>query len=197
MSEIDDARLLAHYLERGAEPWNLSAEAAYLEHATRAWARPRLPARRPLAAVNVGVGVGLWDDWLGHALGRGAALTSVDVDPEVCALLAYRQRREGHPHPARVVCADVLAGTLPAAGFDLVTAIGSTVAEVGGGAAALAALARLVAPGGRLLIEIPGQTDPARLAAAVTAAGLAVVDARVDRHLSDLALVQVAADRPA
>lgn len=41
------------------------------------------------------------------------SLTSVDIKPGICELFAYRQRREGHPNPATVVCADIMADTLP------------------------------------------------------------------------------------
>lgn len=124
-----DAELFAHYLERGAAPWNTSLAAAWLDYELRAWVLPRLPARRPLAVCNVGIGVGLWDDWLGHVLGGGASLVSVDRDPAICRVFAHRQRRELHPHPARVLCGDIVDGVLGALRFDVITVVGSTLRE--------------------------------------------------------------------
>ena len=152
----ETAGLLEHYLERGREPWNVSLEAAWLDYELRAWVRPRLPVRWPARACNIGIGVGLWDDWLGHEL--GVAITSVDRDAEVCRTFAVRQRREGHPFPARVVCGDFC--DLGLAGFDVITIVGSTLAETGDRAelerAALAALA----PRGVLLVADVGNREP-------------------------------------
>jgi SAM-dependent methyltransferase len=143
--------LLHHYIARGAEPWNVSTEAAWLDFQLRAWVGPRLPRRRPLRACNVGIGVGLWDDWLGHTLGAGAQLVSVDRDPDVCRVFELRQQLERHPHAARVVCADALYADLGR--FDVVTCVGSALAENGARRGALeAALANALAPGGVLLI---------------------------------------------
>ncbi|MDX2091835.1 MAG: hypothetical protein SFX73_28495 [Kofleriaceae bacterium] len=124
-----DEELFVHYVERGAEPWNSSLAAAWLDYELRAWVLPRLPARRPLAACNVGIGVGLWDDWLGHVLGTGGSLVSVDRDPSICRVFAHRQRRERHPHPARVLCGDIVDGVLGALRFDVITIVGSTLRE--------------------------------------------------------------------
>ena len=57
---MTETELLAHYVERGGEPWNVSLEAAWLDYELRAWMKPRLPARWPVAVCNVGIGVGLW-----------------------------------------------------------------------------------------------------------------------------------------
>jgi hypothetical protein len=154
MTEIE---LLAHYVERGGEPWNVSLEAAWLDYELRAWIRPRLPSRWPVSVCNIGIGVGLFDDWLGHEL--GTTITSIDRDPLICRTFAARQRRERHPHPARVRCGDAcdVVGT---SRFDAVTIIGSTLAETGDrGALEAAALAALV-PGGSLLVAEVGNREP-------------------------------------
>lgn len=159
-----DQQLLAHYVARGAEAWNVSLEAAWLDYTLRAWVRPRLPTRPGARVANVGIGVGLWDDWLGYELGAlGAApLVSVDRDPAICATFAARQRREGHPFPARVVCGDVADGALGVRRFDAITIVGSTLAETG--AAARAALDRAVRaaliPGGVALVAEVGNRAP-------------------------------------
>jgi protein-L-isoaspartate O-methyltransferase len=145
----DDRALLAHYLERGHEPWNVSTEAAWLDFALRTYVEPRLPTHRPLAVCNVGIGVGLWDDWLGHL--TASSITSVDRDPDICRIFEQRQQAERHPHPAQVVCGDVLHGILGAQRFDLITCVGSTLTESGDGAQVERILAQALAPEGRLI----------------------------------------------
>lgn len=154
----ESTELLEHYLERGREPWNVSLEAAWLDFELRAWVRPRLPARWPVRACNIGIGVGLWDDWLGHEL--GVAITSVDVDAAICRTFAVRQRSEGHPFPARIVCGDPRDGVLGAARFDVITIVGSTLAETGDRAALERAAVAALAPGGVLLVADVGNRQP-------------------------------------
>lgn len=148
----EDAELLEHYVRRGAEPWNLSLEAAWLDYELRSFVLSKLPARRPLAVCNVGIGVGLWDDWLARVV--GAPITSVDRDPGVCRIFALRQRRERHPFPSIVVCGDVCAGALGDRRFDVITAVGAAQGGQDDRAdrgRTLRALTAALAPGGILL----------------------------------------------
>jgi SAM-dependent methyltransferase len=154
----EDDELLSHYLRCGAEPWNSSLESAWLEYELRAWAMPLFPSRRPLNVCNIGIGVGTWDDWLGHVL--GISITSVDRDPDVCRMLELRQRREGHPHPARVIHGDVLDGVLGVGRFDVIVAVGSTIAEADNRDAFDRASRAALAPGGRLLLAEAGTGQP-------------------------------------
>jgi SAM-dependent methyltransferase len=154
----ETAGLLEHYLERGREPWNVSLEASWLDYELRAWVRPRLPTRWRVRACNVGIGVGLWDDWLGYEL--SAAITSVDVDPEICRTFAVRQRRESHPYPAHIMCGDPCSGVLGLARFDVITIVGSTLVETGDGEAVERAARRALAPGGTLLVAEVGNREP-------------------------------------
>src|SRR5688572_26129914 len=125
----EDALLLEHYIHRGHESWNVSLEASFLDYELRRALLAAFPAladrepERALRVCNVGVGVGLWDDWLGYTI--GAAITSVDRDRDICEVFALRQRRERHPHQARVICGDVLTGILDGEQFDLITCVGS------------------------------------------------------------------------
>jgi protein-L-isoaspartate O-methyltransferase len=151
----DDADLLKHYLERGREPWNVSLEASWLDYELRSYVAARLPTKRPLRVCNVGIGVGLFDDWLGHML--GASITSVDRDAEICRIFELRQRREQHPHPARVVCGDVRDGVLAEMSFDAITIVGSTLGESGDRGETLRALQASLAPDGVLLVAEVGQ----------------------------------------
>jgi protein-L-isoaspartate O-methyltransferase len=156
---MTETELLAHYVARGGEPWNVSLEAAWLDYELRAWFRPRLPARWPCAVMNVGIGVGLWDDWLGHEL--GVPITSVDRDPEICRTFAERQRRERHPYPARVVCGDLCTGLSALSRFDAITIVGSTLAETGDrDQLERAARARLAPDGTLLVAEVGNHTPP-------------------------------------
>jgi hypothetical protein len=156
----EDAELLAHYVERGGEPWNVSLEASWLDYELRAFVRPRLPETWPVAACNIGIGVGLWDDWLGHEL--GASITSIDCDPDICRRFRIRQARERHPYPAVVRCFDASIGGIGVGRFDVITIVGSTLGEAIDHAAlerhALAALR----PGGVLLIADVGNREPPR-----------------------------------
>lgn len=154
----EDAELLVHYLERGAEPWNISLEAAWLDYELRAWVRPRLPAQFPVAACNIGIGVGCWDDWLGYEL--GTSITSVDRDPAICRTFALRQRRERHPYPARVVCGDVCDGILGGHRFDVITIVGSTLAETGDRDELERSAVGALAPGGVVLVADVGNREP-------------------------------------
>ena len=151
----EDSELLAHYIARGREAWNTSLEAAWLDYELRAFVKARLPARRPLSVLNVGIGVGLFDDWLGHAV--GGRITSVDRDPEICRIFELRQRREDHPHPARVICGDVRDGVLGTEKFDVITVVGSTLEESGDRGATRRALQAALAPAGVLLVAEVGQ----------------------------------------
>ena len=151
----EDAELLEHYVRRGREAWNVSLEAAWLDYELRAYVLAQLPKRRPLSVCNVGVGVGLWDDWLAHVI--GAPITSIDRDPAICRVHQLRQQREGHPYPSQVICGDVGDGILDGCEFDVITVIGSTLAESGDRGRTQRALQRALAPDGLLLVAEVGQ----------------------------------------
>jgi SAM-dependent methyltransferase len=183
----DQQALLDHYLARGHEPWNTSTEAAWLDYQLRDWIEPLIPARAPKRVCNVGIGVGLWDDWLGHMLAREDRLISVDIDPEVCRVFALRQARERHPQPSIVVRGDLLAGVLPPAAFELITLVGTSLDEIGPRhrERAVAALVGALAPGGRLIIS-----ELADVVAAPLPDGVAVTRRRHARR-GELALAMV------
>jgi hypothetical protein len=187
----DDQRLLDHYVARGREAWNTSTDAAWLDFTLRDWVEALVPARAPRIVCNVGIGVGLWDDWLGHLLGRRDHLVSVDKDLDVCRTFALRQAREQHPLLAQVVCGDLLAGVLPGGMFDLITVVGSTLDEVGAARRgdAITALVHALAPRGRLVLA-----ELADVVAAPLPPGVAVACRRHARR-GELALSLVAIDR--
>ena len=180
---MDDKRLLNFYLARGgaeAQRWNLSPENLAAELAGRRllqkWVRPT----RGLEVCNVGIGVGEWDDFLGYWLAGRGKLTSVDNDKGVCDVFRYRQRRERHPNPSRVLCRDLLAKPAASGTFDLVTLIGSTASETGAFHAAVGGCFRLLKPGGRLFYtDFRGFRAPGDFRSAVRDLGGRVV------HFSD------------
>jgi len=141
----DDRELLDFYVARGRAGRERSLEAMWVEHELRSFVLARLPARRPLAVCNVGIGSGGWDDWL--ALAVGASITSIDRDARACRMLVLRQLREHHPLPSLVICGDVRDGVLGRARYDVITAVGE---HTDGGATRRALLDALV-PGGVLL----------------------------------------------
>lgn len=145
----EDAELLDHYVRRGAEPSNLSLDAAWLDYELRSFVLSKLPARRPLAVCNIGIGAGLWDDWLGRVV--GAPITSVDRDPGVCRIFALRQQRERHPFPSIVLCGDVCDGVLGDRRFDVITIVGAALDEQNDRGRMMRALSGALAPGGLLL----------------------------------------------
>jgi protein-L-isoaspartate O-methyltransferase len=110
----------------------------------------RVALGRPVRVCNIGIGVGLWDDWLGYVI--GGEITSVDRDREICEVLELRQRRERHPHPARVICGDVLLGALDGQSFDVITCIGSTLHESGAPSELRRILTAALTPAGRLIV---------------------------------------------
>lgn len=53
------------------------------------------------------------------------------VDKGICEIFEYRQQREGHPIPAKVLCISIFDSDLPKEKFDIVTIIGSAAYESG------------------------------------------------------------------
>jgi 2-polyprenyl-3-methyl-5-hydroxy-6-metoxy-1,4-benzoquinol methylase len=149
----DDTALLEHYVRRGRAARDGALEAAWLDYELRSYVLARLPVRRPLRVCNVGIGDGLFDDWL--ALVAGSPIVSVDPDAERCRLLALRQLREEHPFPSRVICGDVGAGVLAGRTFDVITCVRPLDEDDGG--RTHRALRIVLAPDGLLLTAEIGQ----------------------------------------
>lgn len=129
-----DEKLFRYYLElKGSEAgeWNSSPPCLYTEVATREYVRRSFTLTEGLQVCNVGIGTGDWDDYLGYWLKGKGALTSIDLDQEICAIFAYRQNREGHPNPSKVLCKSIFDSDLPKGKFDIVTLIGSAINETG------------------------------------------------------------------
>ncbi|OIO10393.1 MAG: hypothetical protein AUJ52_04375 [Elusimicrobia bacterium CG1_02_63_36] len=164
---MNDRQLLKFYLDRGspeAQRWNLSPESLSAELASRSLLMKWLKPRKEMRACNVGIGVGEWDDFLGYWLEGRGTLTSIDRDRKVAGVFAYRQRRELHPNPAKVLCRDVVSAPAPARGFDLISVLGSTSMESNEAPAFWSACHRLLRKGGRLFcLGFRRQQSPQRL----------------------------------
>jgi SAM-dependent methyltransferase len=151
---VTDDDLLRHYLERGGPDsrWNLSAEAAYFDYRTRDFLERHAERSMPYEVCNVGIGVGLWDDFLAYWVGETGRVVSIDIDPQVAMLLRTRQARENHPHACEVVCTDALGDGVRRGTFDLVTVVGATPSESGDPHGLIAAAVGLARPGGQVMI---------------------------------------------
>jgi len=155
---MDPLRLLKHYASfygPEAGPWNLSPECLFVDYKLRAFAKNLLethfPPSTPVAVCNVGIGQGDWDIFLSYAIASRGDLTSVDISSDTCRTLHARLSVEENPNSIRIVNEDINQTTLPAAAFDLVTLIGSTLEESGGGDRTLESCLRLLKPDGVLM----------------------------------------------
>ncbi|WP_282942346.1 class I SAM-dependent methyltransferase [Paenibacillus sp. RC67] len=134
-----------------AGEWNGSPACIYTELVTRDYIRKSFAITDGLQLCNVGIGTGDWDDYLGYWLNGKGSVTSIDIDSEICELFAYRQQREGHPNPSKVVCESILESCLPKEQFDIVTLSGSTVRETGDFCSCLDACIGLLKQGGSMM----------------------------------------------
>jgi len=181
MDEMD-RRLFEWYLASegpDAGPWNRSPRSLYIEHWTRSFIMGQIEPFPGIEVCNVGIGAGGWDNFLCDWLEGKGQLTSVDVDPGICELFEYRQKREGHPNPATVVCADILRDSLPAGSFDVVTVIGSTVAESKDYDGCLSSCWRLAREDGHMMYMDFPRRPPEQFEAWAASHG-AAIDVRTD-----------------
>jgi ubiquinone/menaquinone biosynthesis C-methylase UbiE len=147
-------KLLQYYLalrHPEANEWNSSPPCLYTEMMTRDYVSKNFSLADGIQVCNVGIGTGDWDDYLGYWLKGRGSLTSLDIDKEICELFEYRQHRERHTNPSKVICASIFDPELPAAAFDIVTLIGSTVNEAGHMERCLDSCFRLLRDGGYLM----------------------------------------------
>jgi SAM-dependent methyltransferase len=129
------------------EPWYTHLYAT-LDEILREALSPRggsgTAAPRP-RALDAGCGTGFQAARLAEL---GYAVQGVDL---AMRLLAVARRQGRVPSP---VAADLVALPFAGASFEVVTCCGSTLSLVDDAAAALGELARVLAPGGRLLLEV-------------------------------------------
>ncbi|MFD2117569.1 hypothetical protein ACFSTH_12890 [Paenibacillus yanchengensis] len=105
-----DEKLFRYYLDLKspeAGEWNSSPQCLYTEMVTRDYIRKSFAIFDGIKVCNVGIGAGDWDDYLGYWLKETGELTSIDIDSEICEMFEYRQQRERHPNPAKVICTNI------------------------------------------------------------------------------------------
>lgn len=135
-----------------AGPFNLSAEGKYLEYAVTRFFEENFTVPEGARVCNIGIGAGYWDRYLSYCL-RGGELTSIDILPECCEALRAGLENEGNPNNVMVLCGDFFEIELTEGGFDLVTAVGSTLRESGRPAYMAERALGLLKPSGCMYIE--------------------------------------------
>jgi 2-polyprenyl-6-hydroxyphenyl methylase/3-demethylubiquinone-9 3-methyltransferase len=125
---------------------------------------------RPLAgrrAADVGCGAGL----LAEPLTRlGAAVTGIDAAPENIAVAKLHAAKQGLAIDYRAGGVEALAGET----FDLVTSM-EVIEHVADPATFVAQLARLLGPGGIMILSTPNRTPLSKLAMITVGEGLGMV----------------------
>ena len=136
-------------------------------------------SRRPLAgltALDIGCGAGLQAEPLAR---MGATLTAIDAAPENIAVAREHAAAQGLAIDYRCQSAEALAGE--GAQFRLITVL-EVMEHVADRDSFLAAIARLLAPGGLLVISTPNRT-PASWA--VLIAGAEMITRSIPRGAHD------------
>lgn len=94
MIGMNDQDLLNFYLnmrEKEAYQWNLSPAGLYLELGTREFLAKHFDVFSGMNALNVGIGVGEWDDYIGYLITGSGCLTSIDIGSALHETGAYRK----------------------------------------------------------------------------------------------------------
>ncbi|WP_430389463.1 bifunctional 2-polyprenyl-6-hydroxyphenol methylase/3-demethylubiquinol 3-O-methyltransferase UbiG [Blastomonas fulva] len=164
-----DPKEAAHFGRLAAEWWDPRGESAMLHRLNPvrlAYIRNAIDhhwpeagaARKPLAgrsAIDVGCGAGLLTEPLARL---GATVTGLDAAAENVAAAADHSAAVGLQIDYR--CADI--ETLEGEQFDLVTSM-EVIEHVTDPAAFVAALGRVLAPGGLMLLSTPNRTTMSRI----------------------------------
>lgn len=129
----------------------LSPKSLYLEFETRDFFVRNFKVFDGINAINIGIGVGEWDDYLGYFMNGLGRLTSIDIDQDICNIFRYRQRREGHPNSSKIICEDFLTCKLQRMNYDLVTMIGSALQETGAYREVFEKISYILKPNGYLM----------------------------------------------
>lgn len=150
----EDEKLLQYYLELkgpNAGEWNSSPQCLHTQLVTRDYVKKTFDIFDEIQVCNVGIGTGDWDDYLGYWLKGRGGLTSIDIDESICEIFEYRQQREQHPNPSKVLCRSIFDSDLPQEAFDIVTLIGSAINETGDFKKCLDSCFSLIKHGGYLM----------------------------------------------
>ncbi|MDQ6417877.1 class I SAM-dependent methyltransferase [Paenibacillus sp. LHD-117] len=161
-----DEKLLNYYLELRSPDsgeWNLSPQCLHTELITRDYISKSFAVTNSLQVCNVGIGMGDWDNYLGYWLNGRGTVTSIDINKAICEIFEYRQRREGHPNPSKVLCMSIFDEGVPAAEFEIVTLIGSAINETGNFNKCLDSCFGLLKPGGHLMFMANTRKSPVEM----------------------------------
>ena len=171
----------AHFGALAADWWDPKGSSAMLHRLNPVrlgYLRQRIEAhwqldpavRAPLAgkrALDVGCGAGL----LAEPLARlGASVTGIDAAPENIAVARAHAAEQGLTIDYRASGVESLDGEQ----FDLVTAL-EVIEHVADPAPFVAALARVLAPGGLIILSTPNRTPQSRLALITIGEGLKLI----------------------
>jgi len=143
--------------------WSAEFAVACVSPASGAVLRLLAAATRSRAVVEVGTGLGVSGLWLLTGLAPEGMLTSIDADPDLQAMARQAYAAAGHaPDRFRLLTgrADVMLDRLADAAYDLMFVDVPDQHSRGTDAAA-----RLLRPGGVLVIHHPTGDDRARLTA--------------------------------
>ena len=146
-----------------AQRWNLTHKNLYVEYNIRKFFSENINLKTCKSICNVGIGAGEWDDFLGYMSEGICRITSIDVDKNICCKFELRQNFESHPNPSIVLNDNVLNNNLMWESFDLVTVIGSTIAEIGNYELALSQCLKLLKKNGLIFYsDFYGFNEPVR-----------------------------------
>ena len=135
-----------------AGEWNTSLQNKYLEYMFASFLEGNFIIHNDFDILNIGIGAGYWDRYLSYKVTNGS-LTSIDIDRECSDNLAACLENENNTNPIKVICADAITYDFDKK-FDLVTMVGSAVAESGKTKAIIAKAISLIKENGALYLQI-------------------------------------------
>jgi predicted O-methyltransferase YrrM len=150
-----------HPVVRHTMRWSAEYAVTCVSPETGAVLRLLAGTSRSRTVIEVGTGLGVSGLWLLAGLPPEAILTSIDIDTDLQAMARQAYAAAGHaPGRFRLLAgrAEVLLGRLAEASYDMMLI---DVAEQRAGA--IDAAARLLRPGGLLLVHHPAEDDRSRL----------------------------------
>ncbi|WP_236633974.1 class I SAM-dependent methyltransferase [Paenibacillus polymyxa] len=150
----DDEKLLQYYLELkgpSAGEWNSSPQCIHTQLVTREYVKKTFDIFDEIQVCNCWYRNWRLGRYLGYWLKGRGGLTSIDIDESICEIFEYRQQRERHPNPSKVLCRSIFDFDLPQEAFDIVTIIRSAINETGNFKKCLDSCFSIIKHGGYLM----------------------------------------------